>query len=276
MKNTFTSIAACAALLLVSSTTFAQHFDVEFGYEDGVIVFENEEAGIDGAGIFESEFEVFNPDGTQVAEDPGFASNFMEKDEAFFVEDGDSFFVNVNFSNTLGTYLAYFNPVTNSFETTTAFFLIEDNSPNLTTDMMVTADQVTGDTSQFIVTSSGAEIDSHVDYVLSAGAADGVYGLLVNMESDNLSGVLTDDRSAPFWVLFNNGLEEEDFEAAVENFLEPGVLGDINGDGVADLLDIAPFVDLIISGEFNPLGDINGDGAVDLLDITPFVALISG
>ena len=57
----------------------------------------------------------------------------------------------------------------------------------------------------------------------------------------------------------------------VENVL----LGDVNLDGVVDLLDVAPFVDLLTSGEFQTEADINQDGTVDLLDVAPFVDLIA-
>lgn len=53
------------------------------------------------------------------------------------------------------------------------------------------------------------------------------------------------------------------------------ILGDINGDGVVSLQDVAPFVDLLTSGDFQAEGDINGDGAVDLSDVAPFVKLLS-
>ena len=57
----------------------------------------------------------------------------------------------------------------------------------------------------------------------------------------------------------------------------PDVLtGDVNGDGVVDLLDVAPFVDVLVNGTHNPVADINGDGVVDLLDVGPFVELLSG
>ena len=54
------------------------------------------------------------------------------------------------------------------------------------------------------------------------------------------------------------------------------LLGDINGDGQVDLLDVGPFVDLLTAGDFLAEADINGDGDVDLLDVGPFVELLSG
>ena len=54
------------------------------------------------------------------------------------------------------------------------------------------------------------------------------------------------------------------------------LLGDVNDDGVVDLLDIQPFIDAVILNEFNEAADINGDGIVDLLDIQPFVDILVG
>lgn len=55
------------------------------------------------------------------------------------------------------------------------------------------------------------------------------------------------------------------------------ILGDINGDSVVDLLDVNPFIQLLLDSEFNAAGDFNGDGVLDLLDINGFVdAIISG
>ena len=217
----------CAVLMCGSA--MAQHSDVEFGYEAGGIIFESDGPGIDAAGVFESEFEVFNMDGTKVAEDPGFASNFTEGDETFSVTAGDSVFVNVNQSPTLGSFLTYFDPVSNQFTSSAATFTITDNSPMFTTDLVIDENGlVSGDTSQFIITSTGAEIDSHVDFTLSSGAADGAYGLLLSIESDNASGDLNDVTSDTYWVVFNNGLLEEDFERAVARFSgvpEPSAFG---------------------------------------------------
>jgi hypothetical protein len=53
-------------------------------------------------------------------------------------------------------------------------------------------------------------------------------------------------------------------------------LGDVNLDGVVNLLDVAPFVALISNGGFQIEADVNMDGVVDLLDIAPFVDLLAG
>ena len=54
------------------------------------------------------------------------------------------------------------------------------------------------------------------------------------------------------------------------------VLGDVNQDGLVNLLDVAPFVELLTDGGFQQEADINMDGVVNLLDVSQFVALLSG
>ena len=54
------------------------------------------------------------------------------------------------------------------------------------------------------------------------------------------------------------------------------LLGDVNLDNEINLLDVAPFVEAISSGDYNVKADINQDGLVNLLDVAPFVDLLSG
>ena len=63
----------------------------------------------------------------------------------------------------------------------------------------------------------------------------------------------------------------------VLNAVDAGIVlvGDVNLDGVVDLLDVGPFVALLISGTFQAEADINEDGEVNLLDVEPFVQLLS-
>lgn len=52
------------------------------------------------------------------------------------------------------------------------------------------------------------------------------------------------------------------------------MIGDVNCDGVVDLLDIQPFVQAISKGEYNFKADANFDRCVDLLDVQVFVNLV--
>ena len=56
---------------------------------------------------------------------------------------------------------------------------------------------------------------------------------------------------------------------------QAAILGDVNCDGTVDLLDVSPFIDLVISGDFESKADINQDGAVNLLDVSPFIDLLT-
>ena len=51
--------------------------------------------------------------------------------------------------------------------------------------------------------------------------------------------------------------------------------GDVNCDGVVDLLDVNPFVNVITSGVFNHKADVNNDGSVNLLDVGEFITLLT-
>ena len=54
------------------------------------------------------------------------------------------------------------------------------------------------------------------------------------------------------------------------------VLGDVNCDGVVNLLDVNPFIAALSSGQYNEKADTNQDGVVNLLDVEPFIAILSG
>lgn len=54
------------------------------------------------------------------------------------------------------------------------------------------------------------------------------------------------------------------------------LLGDVNLDGIVNLLDIGPFVDLLTDGQYQLEADFNFDGHVNLLDVATFVDILSG
>ena len=53
------------------------------------------------------------------------------------------------------------------------------------------------------------------------------------------------------------------------------LLGDVNLDGDVNLLDVEPFVDVLLSGIYQQEADINLDYSVNLLDVEPFVDLLT-
>lgn len=92
-----------------------------------------------------------------------------------------------------------------------------------------------------------------------------------------------------FWQAASSGLEacdgvHEDSASHTFSYLpylevdvtDEFLAGDANQDGVVNLLDVAEFVAMVQSGEYNPLADINRDCAVDLLDVDCFTEMISG
>jgi hypothetical protein len=57
---------------------------------------------------------------------------------------------------------------------------------------------------------------------------------------------------------------------------QPVIQGDLNGDGVIDVLDIIVLVNMILNGEYSVVADWNEDGAVNILDIIIYENIILG
>ncbi|MBC8312379.1 MAG: carboxylesterase family protein [Candidatus Marinimicrobia bacterium] len=54
------------------------------------------------------------------------------------------------------------------------------------------------------------------------------------------------------------------------------VIGDVNEDGVVNVIDVVQMVQFILNGEFNPIADMNNDGSIDVLDVVILVNQILG
>jgi hypothetical protein len=54
------------------------------------------------------------------------------------------------------------------------------------------------------------------------------------------------------------------------------IAGDINDDGILNILDIVSLINLVLTGDYDDTGDINGDGLLNILDIVSLVNLILG
>ena len=53
-----------------------------------------------------------------------------------------------------------------------------------------------------------------------------------------------------------------------------GVVGDVNGDGLIDILDIIIIVSMILEGESTPSADVNNDGQLNILDVVMCIEII--
>ena len=56
--------------------------------------------------------------------------------------------------------------------------------------------------------------------------------------------------------------------------VEKIILGDVNLDGVVNLLDIDPFILRVSTLTYQAEADVNSDGEVNLLDVAPFIAIL--
>ena len=116
---------------------------------------------------------------------------------------------------------------------------------------------------------------SSIDEMRQSAMAFGRYFVIEDQEiwdsGDSITDLLIGSNSGD-GVLGADSLDE----ILVESFVIGVVLGDVNMDGLINLLDIEPFVTLLSNGQFLAEADINKDGVVNLLDIEGFVALLSG
>ena len=52
------------------------------------------------------------------------------------------------------------------------------------------------------------------------------------------------------------------------------VLGDINNDGVVNIIDVVMLVDQVLNENYNSFSDLNNDNVVNVIDIVQLVSMI--
>ena len=67
------------------------------------------------------------------------------------------------------------------------------------------------------------------------------------------------------------GHQEQNFNIYINNEL---ISGDVNQDGIINIIDVVQAVNLVLSGEFEPLADYNQDGVINVQDIVLIVGII--
>ena len=303
--------------MLFTSVSFAQHTDIEFGFEDpssASPVFEIllDEFTEEGIAVAEGEFE--GSGAFRTADSPGFITP-VEEDENLTVGVGDQVFIRVldasaddSPTKLVSGYVGFWTPDggLQSFDSSFGTLSIESNTigSDDPTFSDFTGDSADGPTDLFLavgsdgtalsdvppslgeenVTLGPGEIHNHLAFDLSGdlAATNGAVSLLLQFSvvRRDTGDVIDSD---PFFLIFNNGLSEDEggeFEAALLAFgLDEGgeapLLGDVNIDGVVDFFDISPFIDLLSNQEFQAEADFDQNEVVDFFDISGFILALS-
>ncbi len=156
----------------------------------------------------------------------------------------------------------------------------EDNDDDLDNEGLVWASIVTDDGWKY--TDVNLDIGDDVTKQDYADIVNGIEPMLYNLnddpyELDNLAG-LCEFREIRIQLQqrLTEQLEFYDAEFVFANVVEPVILGDVNGDGAVNLLDVSGFIELLNNEGFQLEADINEDCQVNLLDVGPFIQLLSG
>ena len=123
--------------------------------------------------------------------------------------------------------------------------------------------EVLASTDLILLTEAGSPKEGWFEYDLTGTPVAGADMISFEFFSTDTNdfGVVT----PAYFAVDNIGLVE---------VVEP-LLGDVNLDGTVDFLDIAPFITVLASQDFQLEADIDGNGAVSFLDISPFIVLLS-
>ena len=205
------------AASIISTSAFAQHghSDVEFGYNNNAITILFGDEGR----VFEGEFP---PDTSFLArntDDPGFAADEPNPDpnEASFpllVGPNDVIGYNIYEG------LFYWDGTQELAPAIAASITITDRLGSFVLDgssveSLSTPESPSGSSQILSFADGGGVVHDHMDFDLSGSAPQGAYGILMSL-STNASGIAD---SKTFGIVFNFGLDEEDFEAGVAHFV---------------------------------------------------------
>ena len=117
------------------------------------------------------------------------------------------------------------------------------------------------------------ELAGSFDAVAGGGGGDStVAGIAINSFDGLVFGLFSDD---PFAGNPGGSYTVSNIRVG-DSAPSPVLVCDVNRDGELNFLDIAPFIDVLSSNQFQAEADCNLDGMVNFLDIAPFIAALSG
>ena len=110
---------------------------------------------------------------------------------------------------------------------------------------------------------------SHLDHILVTNE------LFYNLNNSNILTIKIDEYLEGGWNEYDYNISDHR-PVAISFILEDGVNGDLNGDGLINILDIIELVNIILDGNYSNSADLNEDGLVNILDVIIYKNIILG
>jgi hypothetical protein len=115
--------------------------------------------------------------------------------------------------------------------------------------------------------------------VAMTGTAGAVATVVVEIPADFTPGEYTVNVKNTVLYGANNveySGKATEFAWTIEQGEEPGVEGDLNGDGTVDIADAVAVLSIMASNEYVEAADFNNDGMVDIADFVAVLAIMAG
>ena len=97
----------------------------------------------------------------------------------------------------------------------------------------------------------------------------------VNFTASLANQIIEDgEYDAKFWFADDNPGSPQVYIPITIGSGSACLVGDSNGDGTLNVLDVVLLVNIVLAGEFNECADLNGDGSLNVLDIVLLVNVI--
>jgi len=109
---------------------------------------------------------------------------------------------------------------------------------------------------------------SHIDHILITNE------LFDELENANIQTIKIDEYLDGGWYEYDQNISDHRPVALKLDF-ETSIVGDINGDGILNILDIILIVTIVLSDDYTSLADMNEDGTINILDVVLVAFIIT-
>tara|TARA_B100000945_G_C20326072_1_gene570073 strand:- start:459 stop:1121 length:663 start_codon:yes stop_codon:yes gene_type:complete len=108
---------------------------------------------------------------------------------------------------------------------------------------------------------------SHLDHILITNE------LFYDLNNSNILTIKVDEYLEGGWNEYDYNISDHR-PVAISFIIENEIIGDLNGDGIINVLDIIELINIILDGNYNNVADLNNDGLVNILDVIIYKNII--